>query len=342
MATTDESRQSPEGDPSRPGKHTIDAPTIGGRAPTRTRAPGGTRSGAPRPAATTTTLLEISPRLRARDYAIAHLLHAHQVLTTTHLAAVLFDSPITCQHRLHALRQLRFIDRFARTHPGTGHRYPLCWVSGVLSARYVALARGEPPPTVRLVRERQDRIVANPTLGHLLGVNSFFVDLLTHARRDPQARLSRWWSEQETAAAYGRRIRPDGHGVWTEQSRSVGFFLEYDTGTEPLTRLVTKLGAYRRLRGDGGPAYPVLFALPTRLREQHLHRRLVEAPTPGLAVATTSPESGTDPTQGVWRLVGNGRHRLRLAELPGTHGHANPLNPGAPTPEQDPLALLQQ
>jgi Replication-relaxation len=100
----------------------------------------------------------------------------------------------------------------------------------------------------------------------------------------------------------------------------IGFFLELDRGTEPLGRLADKLSSYRRLRAEGGPPYVVLFALPSRAREQNLHRRLADRPEPSLVIATTSPEAGSDPADPVWRLVGNGRHRLGLADLPGGHG----------------------
>jgi len=286
----------------------------------------------------TSTLLDISTRLRPRDYTIAHLLDQHIVLTTTQLSLVFFDSPITCQHRLHALRRLRFIDRFVRNRPGTPR--PLCWVSGPLSARYVALSGGNVPPTLKALRERQDRVFSSPRLDHLLGINEFFIQLLVHARHSPHSRLARWWSERDTSAAYGRRVQPDGHGVWVDGGRSVGFFLEYDTGTEPLGRLVGKLASHRRLRGDGGPSYPVLFVLPSRAREQNLHRRFAEGMGVGVVVATTSPESGTDPAGAVWRLVGNGRHRLTLADLNSSHGQAGPINPGTPTLAQDPLLVL--
>jgi hypothetical protein len=119
----------------------------------------------------------------------------------------------------------------------------------------------------------------------------------------------------------------------------VGFFLEYDTGMEPLGRLVSKLASHRR-RSDGGPAYPVLFVLPSRAREQNLHRKFAEGLDSGVVAATTSPESGSDPAHAVWQLVGNGRHRLTLADLASSHGQSGPINPGVPTPDQDPLVVL--
>jgi Replication-relaxation len=284
------------------------------------------------------TLIDISHRLRPRDYTIAALLDEHTTLTTDQLTAILFTNPTTCRHRLHTLRKIGFVDRFIRNRPGAPN--PICWVPGLLSARYIALANGDSPPTAKALRERQDRIYSRPTLEHLLAANQFFINLLVHARQHPDTGLVRWWSERSTTAAFGRRIAPDGHGVWQQATRSVGFHLELDRGTEQLSRLIDRLASHRRLHAEGGPAYPVLFVLPNRAREQNLHRKLAERPEPTLTVATTAPEAGDDPAGPVWRLAGNGRHRLPLAEIPSGHGRPGPLNPGPPEPDQDPLRLL--
>ncbi|WP_052311602.1 MULTISPECIES: replication-relaxation family protein [unclassified Actinoplanes] len=271
-----------------------------------------------------------------RDYTIANLLDEHSTLTTDQLATILFDHPTTCRHRLHALRRLRFVDRFIRNRPGAPN--PACWVPGPLSARYVALARGDNPPTARALRDRQDRAYASPYLDHLLEANQFFVDLLAEARRRPgEADLVRWWSERTTAAAFGRRVHPDGHGVWRDPAGETGFFLELDRGTESLTRLVDKLGAYRRLQADGGPGYPVLFALPSRAREEHLHAKLMVT---GVTVATCVLGAGQNPAEPVWWLAGSVGRRVALTEIPGGHGPLGPLSPGPAAPDHHPLALL--
>ncbi|QGN48007.1 hypothetical protein GKC29_14905 [Micromonospora sp. WMMC415] len=286
----------------------------------------------------THTLIDISHRLRPRDYTIASLLDEHTTLTTEHLTSILFANPTTCRHRLQLLRRLGFIDRFIRNRPGAPN--PVCWLPGLLSSRYTALARDDSPPTARALRERQDRVYSSPTLEHILAVNDVFVSLLVHARRHPGAALTRWWSERTTAAAFGHRIKPDGHGVWTDGNEETGFFIELDRGTEPIGRLIDKLASHRKLRAEGGPQYPIVFVLPSRLREQNLHRKLTDRPEPSLVVATTSPESGLDLAGPVWRLAGNGRHRLTLADLPSSHGQPGPLAPGPAQPADHPLRLV--
>jgi hypothetical protein len=322
MSATTITRQFPVGESPQPGNRRM--------APRRL-----TDTGRPAPAH---TLIDISHRLRPRDYTIAALLDEHTALTTDQITSIMFTSATTCRHRLHTLRKIGFVDRFIRNRPGVPN--PICWVCGPLSARYMALARGDTPPTARALAERQDRIYARPSLQHLLAANQFFVNLLVHARTHPGTRLARWWSERTTATRFNGRINPDGHGVWTDGDRSVGWFLELDRGTETLGRLVAKLASYRRLLTEGGPAYPVLFVLPNRVREQNLHRKLADKPEPTLTVATTSAEAGDDPAEPVWRLAGNGRHRLTLANLPSAHGQPGSLNPGPPESTDDPLRLL--
>ncbi|MEV6494477.1 replication-relaxation family protein [Actinoplanes sp. NPDC051633] len=296
----------------------------------------------------TLALIDISHRLRPRDLTIAALLEAHTTLCTDQLTALLFGSPITCRHRLHLLRRLGFLDRFLHTWPDAPG--PVCWLPGPLGARYIALSRNDTPPTAKGLRERTDRIATSPTLRHLLAVNQFYVTLLAHARGDPAhpgdpgdpaADLTRWWSERDTAAAFGQRIHPDGHGVWTDRHGETGFFLELDRGTEQISRLTAKLAPHRRLRDAGGPDYPLLFVVPGPVREQNLHRRLAETPV-GFTVATTwaGAGAGAGPAGPVWWIAGTEPDRVRLSELPSSHGPAGPLTPGPPTAIQHPLYLL--
>ena len=42
-------------------------------------------------------------------------------------------------------------------------------------------------------------------------------------------------------------VRADALGLWTEDGRTVAFYLEHDTGTENLNVLTDKLAGYRDL-----------------------------------------------------------------------------------------------
>ena len=229
MIPADQTRQPLQGVPSQPGE--ITGVTSAGSELPRSRS-----------ASHPSGLLQVSHRLTPRDLRLARLLAEHRTLTTAQIAALLFVHLGTARNRLRQLREIGFLDRFAHRAPD-GDRVT-CWVPGLLSARYTALAEDRPPPTPRAVRAGQDRIVANPQLDHLLGVNQFFTDLAHHARTHPGAGLLRWWSAERTAATFAGRIHPDGHGLWQagqdgastdgaeNASLVVGFWLEYDTGID--------------------------------------------------------------------------------------------------------------
>ncbi|GLL03713.1 replication-relaxation family protein [Dactylosporangium matsuzakiense] len=290
----------------------------------------------------------MSWRLQPRDYVLAHLLDQHRFLTTDQIAAILFTSPSTCRNRLDVLRRLGFIDWFMPVHPTAG-RLPVHWVPGRLSVRYVALYHGRPAPSGRALREARDASPSAATrVGHLAhadGVNQFFVDLLAHSRSHPGTRLARWWPAGRTYTKVNHNTKPDGHGVWTDGEREVAFFLEHDTGTESHTARAAKLTGYRTLQ-DKGPAWPVLFWLPSTAIEAHLHRHLtgLDGGTRGVPIATAARDyagSHGGPAGPVWSVVDGGRQRLRLAELSGPLGPEGPFHPGPPRPDEDPLFLMR-
>src|SRR5690349_10980451 len=265
--------------------------------------------------------LALHHRMTPRDRDLLALLDEHQVLTTDQVHRLYYRAVRTCQIRLRALFALGLLDRFrfARLYGGSE---PWHWVLGLHGARFMAGATGRPAPTVRAHREQVIRLTARARLPHLLATNEFFVRLACTARIDQRVRLDRWWSER-TATARFMRIRPDGHGLWTAHGRMVGWFLETDMGTEPLTRIIGKLEAYERLAASGGPTYPVLFWLPGADRESHLQQALRRV-MPDIPVATATHD--TDPAGAVWLPV-DAWQRVALHELPSDHGRNAASNP---------------
>jgi hypothetical protein len=267
-------------------------------------------------------LLTIYPHITSRDRQLLQLLDDHQVLTTDQIHRMLFLARRTCQIRLGELAALGLLDRFRFARAGGGSQ-PWHWTLGHNGHRFQAPAHNRPEPTVRTSRQTVQRLSANPNLTHLLTANEFFVRLSAYARRHPEARLDRWWSETTTTKQY-RTITADGHGLWSIADATVGFFLEADTGTEPLrSRVVTKLDRYAQLIRRGGPRYPVLFWLGSERREEHLHLLL-----PGRRgdVPFATATHATDPAAAVW-LPGGATGRVRLAELPSDHGQPVADNP---------------
>lgn len=273
----------------------------------------------PRPR--TASLLAIYPHITARDRSLLQLLDDHHVLTTGQIHRMLFTARRTCQLRLNELAALDLVQRFRFARAGGGSQ-PWHWTLGHNGHRFQAAAHHRDEPTGRASNQRVQRLSANPHLPHLLLTNEFFVLLTEHARRHPHTRLDRWWSEQVTTRQY-RTITADGHGLWTDRAGTAGFFLEADTGTEPLSRLIAKLDRYATLVRRGGPNYPVLFWLANEQREEHLHQLL-----PGQHVTVTVATSvhAADPAGPVW-LARDTTGRVTLASLPSDHGQPVADNP---------------
>jgi hypothetical protein len=268
-------------------------------------------------------LLAIYPHLTGRDLTLLGRLYDHQVLTTDQITRLLFGNERTCQVRLKQLEKLGLLTHF-RFHRTGGGSYRFRWLLDHAGQRFAASRRSEPEPTARASAVRITSLSASPRLSHLLVVNEFFVRLAAHARTHPHTCLDRWWSEAHTTKQFHKiLLQPDGHGLWTRYGHTVGFWLEADTGSEPLTRVVSKLDTYRKVAASGGPRYPVLFWLSSPTREEHLHR-LLRQQRGGVATATATQDS--DPAEAVW-LPSDGHQRVRLIELPSSHGIDNGDNP---------------
>ena len=266
------------------------------------------RSGRPR--SRSLVDLRVLRQLTARDRFMLDLVADHQVFTTGQLTAVAFDSPARAQHRLLVLYRLGIFDRLRWYQPAGSQAWH--YTLGPVGAAIIAAGRAVTPPRPAVLRDRALRLATSSRLAHLLGVNGFFTALHARARHTPGSQLELWWSERKAAAEFDNLTRPDGYGRWTEQGRTVDFFLEYDTGSEPLHRLVDKLPGYADLATAGGPAGPVLFHLPGPRREAGLHRLLTSSPVP--FATTTGQCAAGHPAGPIWLPTG-GTRRLPLIAL---------------------------
>lgn len=303
-------------------------PRITGGAPARTYVGTGIARSAPGRQVTPELIDELAARLTARDRWLLELLREHKVFTTRQITKLAFGSTSTATHRMLALWQLRAVERF-RPFIVAGSA-PLHYVLGPAGAAVLAAARGL---TVAEYGYRADQALAishSRTLAHQLGVNDIFAALVAHARAHPHAALDRWWSEQRCLRAWGKIVRPDGYGRWREHGRRVDFFVEYDTGSEPLHRLTRKIGDYHELADMTGIATtPVLFFLPGQAREAHLHGLAL---TGGPPIATTNPDAlaaARSPAGPAWLLIGAGTSgaggaRSRLTDLAAHHTGRTP------------------
>jgi hypothetical protein len=297
----------------------------------------GASSRSPRSTGTSAALDELR-QLTERDRYVLEVLAEHQVLTAEQIARLKFTDENTARKRLILLHRRRVLDRFRDgVRPGSqAWRYTL----GPVGAAIIAAGRGTAVPRPATHAERVLRLARSPRLNHLLGVNEFFVALAAAARNDPRHCLAWWLNERRATALCAGLARPDSLGTWTfrqpGEHQEITFFLEHDTGTEPLQRLTTKLPGYAEAHLGGGPDHPVLFWLPSHEREHHLHRLLEQRGSP-VPVATAvhpatrvhhDPTQRFDPSGQIWLIPGE-QVRHRLVDL------AAVLEPNRRPPDED-------
>lgn len=278
-------------------------------------------------------------KLTPRDRLVLELVAEHHVLTTEQLRALVFPSMSRAQHRLLHLADLGVLWR-TQPYRADGGSKPFHYLLGYRGAELRAAQDGTSPPRPSTHADRLRRILESPRLGHLLGVNQFFAELADYSRRAGlggfaaderdfgREGLHTWRSEESITEFYGNKITPDGYGCWHENGRWLGFFLEHDTGTEPLRRVADKIDRYT---GSGKP-YTDRFDVARRLagmvliwttsarREQGL-RKALQAKYSPVPVATASREHGhlDGPAGEVWSVVTavpEQARRVRLGELP--------------------------
>jgi len=274
------------------------------------------------PVARRAALAELAARLTARDRWLLHALREHQVLTGPQIARIAFDGPRIANRRLRILaNELRVIDRF-RPLRAIGSA-PEHYVLGPYGAQVLAAEAGVTIKQLGYHRNRSLAIAHSPRLNHAVGVGEVYSHLAAASRLSPDVDgvLASWWSELTCFHLYGDLARPDAFGRWQAPAsrggvRSAEFFLEYDTGSENLERVVGKLDGYARLAAVTGIDTPVLFWLQSPNRERALHRMLALDP-PAVPVATSTPAATENTTAAgpVWELAARTTRRLHLIEL---------------------------
>jgi hypothetical protein len=227
---------------------------------------------APRSANTAEHQARLAWRLTPRDHWIIAMLHEHRVLTADQLTDMAFPSYRSGRQRLRELYQWAVTDRF-QPFVSTGSA-PMHYVLGPAGAAVLAAAHGLEPRDLGYRHDRAFGIAHSLRLAHTVGVNEWFAALVTAAARASaregrpgRVTLDAWWSEARCAQHFGDLVRPDGYGRWTAHGRSAEFFLEFDLGTEALTRIATKLAGYAALATTTAITTPLLVWVPTPRRE---------------------------------------------------------------------------
>lgn len=264
-------------------------------------------------------LASLATKLTDRDRRLLRLVWTHKVMTSHQLLQLFFEHSSTARHRLIALHRLGVLDRF-RPRPPTGSA-PWHYVLGEPGAAVLAQEDGIDLAAFGYRRDRALSIAYSQRLAHTVGVNQVFTTLYSTARRTPGCSLDTWWTETRCAATWGKHARPDAYGRWRENGLTLDFFLEYDTGTETLDRVVAKLSGYAGLAAATKIITPVLFLTSTPRREKSLHNRLqLRAAQLGVPIATAAGEVHGER----WRPHDRQDVRLTLIELARHWPHLGP------------------
>ena len=257
-----------------------------------------------------TTPSTAADRLTTRDARMLRLIAEHRVLTTRQLTSILFTHDSKTRLRINTLREAGLLETFRPpSHRGSQPKY--CVVTAK-ALRLLGLSDRPAPPSAP--GQAATAAALRTDLDHLRGVNDFFCGLHAHARAHPESVLEEWRSEWSTAKLFPGRVRPDGFGRWRDGAGWCEFFLEYDTGTEPLHRLLAKLAGYADLMATADTCSPVLFWLRSLGREEHLHALLADSGIEVPAATAVGNAADVYVAEAVWRPTFASR-RLSLAEL---------------------------
>lgn len=281
-------------------------------------------------------LTALAARLTSRDRVVLRTVWDFRVLTSHQVGEAFFDSSDAARKRLLALAQMNALERFQPNLPVGAGTAPFHYVLGPNGATVLATEDGVEPGKFGYRRDRAISIAYSSRLRHTVGVNGVATALMGTARRNAATELVSWWPEHRCTSVWGDVARPDAYGRWREDDLVLDFFLEYDTGTEPLGRVAAKLDDYARLTEATGIVTPVLFLVSGERRETNLRQRLLRQPAHMLVPTATGYLSGlTTSLEGdlageLWLPTDATSARCRLAALSkawpglGTTHHSSP------------------
>ncbi|MEC3974343.1 replication-relaxation family protein [Amycolatopsis sp. H20-H5] len=263
--------------------------------------------------------------LTARDRWLVRMLFEHKVFTTHQIVDLAFPTRRAANLRLLNLHKWGVLHRF-QPHRDLGS-HPMHYVLDTAGATVLAHEDGIEPKTMNYSRDREVGRAYSLQLAHTVGCNSLLTTLVHHSRQpNTTGTLTAWWSAARCGRHWGDIITPDGYGRWREAGRDVEWFIEFDFGTEQLSRLAAKLIRYEQLASATGITTPILLWLPTPEREatvrQVLAKTLQSLDHPRrVPVATTNAAAATNPvdmTEPRWRRIGDADSagRTRLVDLP--------------------------
>ncbi|MFI6326506.1 replication-relaxation family protein [Nonomuraea sp. NPDC050556] len=264
-------------------------------------------------------LNQLAIRLTDRDRHLVRMLRDYRVMTSAQLSEMYFDTDDAARKRLLALTRMGVLERFRPNLPPAMGTAPYHYVIGETGAAVLASEDGVDLADSGYRRDRTIGIAFNQHLAHTVGTNGIAASLYGYARRHRDAELVTWWPQNRCSTEWGPIARPDAFARWREDGNRIDFFLEYDTGSEPLDRVARKLEGYAELTESSRIITPVLFWVQGERREANLRKKLKHHPAHMFVpIATGHPSAGTveDGVAGArWLPSDHDGKRIRLAEL---------------------------
>jgi hypothetical protein len=136
---------------------------------------------------------------------------------------------------------------------------PYHYVLGPASAAVLAAEQGMEVADLGYRRAATLAIAHHRRLPELLRVNGVVAALAGYARRRPDADLQLWWSQRRCHASWGAVVQPHGFGRWQERGAVIDFFLQCDSGDEPISRLTAVLAGTTNSPGGSSASRPLGF-----------------------------------------------------------------------------------
>ncbi|HET8894212.1 MAG TPA: replication-relaxation family protein [Gaiellaceae bacterium] len=250
-----------------------------------------------RPRADERLIAEAQRRLTERDRTIFEAVYEHRVLTSEQLRQLFFVGGQRARQRLVELYRLRMLDRFRpyQQHGSAPYHYLL----DQLGAAAVATERGLEPAELDWSRAKALKLASSKQLDHLVEANGFFTSLIEATRTRGGIEIIAWWGQRRCAQAWGELVRPDGYGAMESDGAVVELYLEWDRGSEALSRIEDKLIRYGELEAALGRRPRVVFVAPSDGRERELLRVLREHAASDTLI-TTADRHTTDPLGTNW------------------------------------------
>lgn len=255
-------------------------------------------------------LAHLASRLTDRDRQIANDCYEHRVLTTEQLRRLHFTETRSATRRLHALRELRVLERFRPTWRRGEGSTPYHWILDTAGAYVVAALRGLERHQLPFKQQPLDAVAGSATLAHRYATNEFATRLIAQARATG-ASVPEWRGERGAGELLDGIVIPDSYLALERTGHPpLHLLLEIDRATEDHARLLTKARRYAKAIPRSPLRHAntlVLMLVPTPRRAQAVTATLEGGPWP-IAVEPWNP--GDESPLGIVE-----RARCSLADL---------------------------